>query len=195
MPENPDPAGLHADFAAVSGASRPHRPLGRSSSHMPSFPQKATVIAVSLALVCVVDSECLVCRELCGDVVIPGGFLWRDAQVVAFHTPPVEEVGNKRPFGHLLVVTRRHVARLGDLTEEEAAAVGRAATRLARVLIEASGAGWVYSALSAHTCRTSIFTYSRAIPARQPRSLGTPLMSGRARSTATPRRSLKSQPV
>lgn len=94
------------------------------------------------------DSKCLVCRELGGEVAVPGGLLWQDEQAVAFHVPPVEEVGNAPPYlGHLLVVTRRHVARLGDLTAEEAAAVGCAAARLARALTETGGAEWVYSAV------------------------------------------------
>ena len=94
------------------------------------------------------DAECLVCRELGGDVAVPGGFLLEDAAAVAFHYPPLEEVGNSRPYlGHLLVVTRRHVARLGELTEDESAAVGRMGARLARALTEAGGAEWVYSAV------------------------------------------------
>lgn len=65
-----------------------------------------------------------------------------------WHSIPVEEVGNPRPYlGHLLVVTRRHVARLGELTEVESTTVGRMAARLARALTEAGGAGWVYSAV------------------------------------------------
>jgi diadenosine tetraphosphate (Ap4A) HIT family hydrolase len=42
---------------------------------------------------------------------------------------------------------RRHVARFGELTDDESAAVGRAAARLARALTEAGGAEWVYSAV------------------------------------------------
>jgi diadenosine tetraphosphate (Ap4A) HIT family hydrolase len=95
-----------------------------------------------------VDPECLVCQELQGDVAVPGGFLWQDESVVAFHLPPLEDRGNPRPYlGHLLVVTRRHVARLGDLTDDESSAVGRAAARLARALTDAGGAAWVYSAV------------------------------------------------
>jgi hypothetical protein len=44
-------------------------------------------------------------------------------------------------------MTRRHVARLGDLTDDESSAVGRAAARLARALTDACGAEWVYSAV------------------------------------------------
>lgn len=93
-------------------------------------------------------AECLVCRELRGDVALPGGFIWQDEVTVAFHVPPLDEIGNLRPYlGHLLIVTRRHVPRLGELTDDEGAAVGRAAARLARTLTEAGGAEWVYSAV------------------------------------------------
>ena len=98
------------------------------------------------------SSGCLVCREVAGEIELPGGRLWEDEHAVGFHVPPVEEVGNPlanpHPYlGHLLIVTRRHVARFGDLSEEEGAAIGRAATRLARVLTVAGGAEWVYSAV------------------------------------------------
>lgn len=94
------------------------------------------------------EPECLVCQELRGEVAIPGGFLWQDGSVVAFHLPPLEDRGGPRPYlGHLLVVTRRHVARLDDLTDDESSAVGRAAARLAGALTGAGGAEWVYSAV------------------------------------------------
>jgi histidine triad (HIT) family protein len=101
------------------------------------------------ALLCAtVDGDCLVCRELGGDIPVPGGLLWREKDAVAFHVPPVEEIGNARPYlGHLLVVTQRHVASLGEPTPEETAAVGRAAARLAKALVDAGGAEWVYSAV------------------------------------------------
>jgi diadenosine tetraphosphate (Ap4A) HIT family hydrolase len=94
-----------------------------------------------------VTADCLVCRELHGDVPIPGGLLWEDEAVAAFHVPPLPE-GDPRPFlGHLLVVTRRHVARLGDLSDAEGAAAGRAAARLAQALTEVGGADWVFAAV------------------------------------------------
>lgn len=94
------------------------------------------------------DPECLVCRELRGDISLPGGRLLEDEAVVAYHTPPVDEIGNPRPYlGHLQIVTRRHVAPLGELTDDESAAVGRAAARLARALVQGGGAEWVYAAV------------------------------------------------
>lgn len=76
---------------------------------------------------------CLVCREVRGDVELPGGPLVQDELVSAFHLPPLEE--STTPYlGHLLLVTRRHVDHLGDLTPDEAARFGVVAAELARTL-------------------------------------------------------------
>lgn len=76
---------------------------------------------------------CLVCEEVSGEVDLPGGFLWQDGAVVAFHVPPIAD--NPTPYiGHCMVVTRRHVDHLGDLTEQEAASVARASRALAGAL-------------------------------------------------------------
>jgi len=77
--------------------------------------------------------ECLVCRELSGEIDLPGGFLWDDGEVVAFHLPPLD--GNERPYlGHCLVVTRRHVDHLSDLTATEAPPVAAASRKIAAAL-------------------------------------------------------------
>jgi diadenosine tetraphosphate (Ap4A) HIT family hydrolase len=94
------------------------------------------------------DPDCLICRELRGNIAIPGGLIWQDEAAAAFHAPPLEEQRIPRPYlGHLMVVTRRHVGRLGDLDDAEAASVGRISARLARALTNAAGADWVYSAV------------------------------------------------
>lgn len=90
--------------------------------------------------------DCLVCRELSGEIHIPGSFILSDPLAVGFHVPPLE--ANSKPYlGHLLVVTRRHIASLADLTEAESATVGRMASHLASMLRERAGAEWVYSAI------------------------------------------------
>lgn len=79
------------------------------------------------------STDCLVCREVAGEIDLPGGLLWADDDVIAFHLPPIDE--NPRPYlGHCLVVTRRHVDHLGDLSETEATSVGSASRLLARAL-------------------------------------------------------------
>ena len=92
--------------------------------------------------------NCLVCDELSGEIEIPGGVLLRDGAVVGFHAPPIKDSAVPRVYlGHLLVVSQRHVAGLGDLKVGEAAAVGRVCARLARALRTGVGADWVYAAV------------------------------------------------
>jgi histidine triad (HIT) family protein len=94
-----------------------------------------------------VGADCLVCGEISGQVAVPGGLLWEDEHAVAFHVPPLPARGD--PYlGHLLVVTRRHVAGLADLSGDEAAAVGRGASLLARALIAGGGATWVHAGVA-----------------------------------------------
>lgn len=79
------------------------------------------------------SEECLVCKEVAGDIDLPGGFLWDDGVAVAFHLPPTD--ANERPYlGHCLVVTRRHVDHLADLTADEAASVAAASWAIAAAL-------------------------------------------------------------
>jgi diadenosine tetraphosphate (Ap4A) HIT family hydrolase len=92
-------------------------------------------------------ASCLVCRELTGEVVLPGGFVYEDELVAGFHVISIEQPDEPSYLGHLLVVTKRHAPRLGDLTDDEAAAVGVAATHLARSLVHRGGADWVFSAV------------------------------------------------
>jgi len=76
---------------------------------------------------------CLVCRELSGEIDLPGGFLWDDGETVAFHLPPTD--GNEHPYlGYCLVVTRRHVDHLSDLTAAETSSVASASRTIAAAL-------------------------------------------------------------
>jgi histidine triad (HIT) family protein len=92
-------------------------------------------------------ASCLICQKVSGQVAVPGGLVYEDDLVAAFHATSVDRPDEPAYFGHLLVVTRRHVPRLDDLTDDEAAAVGVAATRLAGKLADQSGADWVFSAV------------------------------------------------
>jgi diadenosine tetraphosphate (Ap4A) HIT family hydrolase len=90
-------------------------------------------------------TECLICRELAGEVEMPGGALWEDEHVAAFHVPPL--AASPEPYlGHLLVLTRRHVDHLGDLSDAEAASVACASRALAAAL-RAEGAERVHVAV------------------------------------------------
>jgi len=85
---------------------------------------------------------CLMCAEVCGDVVVPGGHLEDGELVTAFHSPIVEPATDVF-VGYLFVTARRHVPGFADLTVEEAAAVGVSIARWSRAL-EAAGADHVY---------------------------------------------------
>ncbi|SHE75444.1 histidine triad (HIT) family protein [Streptoalloteichus hindustanus] len=68
----------------------------------------------------------------CGivDGLEPAWVVWRDEEHVAFlDRSPLDE-------GHVLVVPRRHAVTLLDLAREEAAALGAASHRVARLLHE-----------------------------------------------------------
>jgi len=88
---------------------------------------------------------CLVCQEVRGEVELPGGVLWQNDNAVAFHLPPTE--GNPRPYlGHCLVVTRRHIDHLDELTRAEATSVALASAAVAGAL-RAEGAERVHLAV------------------------------------------------
>lgn len=91
--------------------------------------------------------DCLVCAEIAGAVEVPGGLLWEEEAAVAFHVPPLPSRGD--PYlGHLLVVPRRHVAGLGDLSTDEASAIGRGASALSRALMRAADVTWVHAGVA-----------------------------------------------
>jgi diadenosine tetraphosphate (Ap4A) HIT family hydrolase len=91
------------------------------------------------------SDDCLVCQEVRGEVDLPGGLLWEDARAIAFHLPPTK--GNPRPYlGHCMVVTRRHVDHLDELTKGEATLVALAAGAVAGAL-RAEGAERVHLAV------------------------------------------------
>jgi histidine triad (HIT) family protein len=93
--------------------------------------------------------ECFICRKHRGEVPVPGGPIYEDDLVYASHA--YDQNNNPTPYlGHAFVEPKRHAAGLGDLTDEEAQALGLAVTRLARALRDAEGAEWVYSVVLGH---------------------------------------------
>jgi len=75
---------------------------------------------------------CIFCRIVAGEV--PAQIVWRSGAVLAFlDIGPLAE-------GHLLVIPRKHAARLVELEEGEAAALVGAIPRLGRSLLQVTGA-------------------------------------------------------
>jgi len=73
-------------------------------------------------------TDCLFCRILKGE--IPASIIYEDDHVVAFN-----DINPQAPL-HALVVPRRHIASLNDLTPEDDALVGEMIRRAAALAKE-----------------------------------------------------------
>ena len=91
--------------------------------------------------------DCVVCREVRGDIEVPGGPLQSGDVALAFHIPPIG--GADVYLGHLLVVPKRHAADFGDLDEREASQIGVFMSQCMRAL-RSAGAERVYVATIGH---------------------------------------------
>lgn len=77
------------------------------------------------------DENCIFCKIIAGD--IPCHKLYEDDRVLAFL-----DVG-PLSTGHALVIPKAHAVTVGELADEDAAAVGRVLPRLTRAIAEATG--------------------------------------------------------
>ena len=73
-------------------------------------------------------SDCLFCKIIAGQ--IPGAIVYQDDRVVAF-----KDINPQAPT-HVLVVPRRHIATLNDLTPEDDGIVGEITRRAAAIAKE-----------------------------------------------------------
>jgi len=73
-------------------------------------------------------SECLFCKIIAGE--IPGSIVHKDETMVAF-----KDINPQAPL-HVLIVPRRHIATLNDLSVEDDALVGSLFRRAAAIAKE-----------------------------------------------------------
>lgn len=71
------------------------------------------------------NDRCLFCRIVGGE--IPARRVYEDESVFAFH-----DINPQAPV-HVLVIPRRHIASLDELTDDDAAAVGTTVVRAAQI--------------------------------------------------------------
>ncbi len=83
--------------------------------------------------------SCLFCRIIAGE--IPGTFLYQDDRLVV-----LQDVNPQAPL-HVLIVPRKHVATLNDLTPEEDGLIGEMFRRAALVARERGVADTGYRAV------------------------------------------------
>ena len=69
--------------------------------------------------------DCLFCRIVASD--IPATLVYSDAELVAF-----QDINPQAPF-HVLIVPRRHIATLNDITDADAPLVGAMLGRAAQL--------------------------------------------------------------
>jgi diadenosine tetraphosphate (Ap4A) HIT family hydrolase len=95
--------------------------------------------------------DCFICAKHSELSSIPGGALLSDEHVVISHLPLTTPAGEAESayLGYLFVEPRRHVAELGELDPDEAAALGKAASAAAEAL-QTNGAEHVYAAVIGH---------------------------------------------
>lgn len=79
------------------------------------------------------DQPCFVCQKQRGEVHVPGGILYQN-DLVAINHAQIRDTEKEHYLGHLFVETRRHVAGLDELTEEEAREIGAQVRRAAAAL-------------------------------------------------------------
>lgn len=70
-------------------------------------------------------SDCIFCKILAGD--IPADIVYEDEHCIAF-----KDIAPKAPV-HLLVIPRKHIASLADLTPADAALMGHLMTRVPEI--------------------------------------------------------------
>lgn len=85
---------------------------------------------------------CFVCEKHRRGDAAEGGVLLEDDLIYVGHVHTL--AGPTAYRGHLVVEPKRHVSGIGDLNDSEAAALGRASSRVARLLQEVGGAEHVY---------------------------------------------------
>lgn len=89
------------------------------------------------------DIDCFVCAKHATGEAVTGGVIYEDDLVYAGHIlpPDLRDVY----LGYLMIEPQRHVSGWGELTDEEASALGRLVNTLARVLKASEDAEHVYS--------------------------------------------------
>jgi histidine triad (HIT) family protein len=88
-------------------------------------------------------STCFICQKVQGEIVIPGGLIYRDELLEATHLFPDPQ--GAVYLGYLMIEPLRHAPGLADLSVEEAQAVGLLMSRLSQALKEVLQAEHVYA--------------------------------------------------
>ena len=89
------------------------------------------------------SNACLVCRKHRGEVDVPGGVIYENDLIYISHAQLWGEE-KEHYLGHVFVETRRHVAEVADLTDEEAQIIGVYTGRVAKALLQTQNMEHIY---------------------------------------------------
>ena len=89
------------------------------------------------------DPDCFVCAKHAAGSDVVGGVIYEDEVAYVGHLLP-PQIQNTY-LGYLMVEPKRHVTGWGELTDDEAEAMGRLVNRAGRSLKESEGAEHIYS--------------------------------------------------
>ena len=89
------------------------------------------------------SADCLVCRKHRGEVAVPGGAIYEDDLIFVSHAQLWRDE-KEHYLGHVFVETKRHVAEVADLTDQEAQAIGLYTSRIARALLHSQNMEHIY---------------------------------------------------
>jgi diadenosine tetraphosphate (Ap4A) HIT family hydrolase len=92
-----------------------------------------------------VPDDCLICAKHRGEGPLGGELIARLDRFWVWHAPPGED--GTAPLGHLVMESDQHRPYVSDLTDEEAAALGRLRTRLAKALRAEVSPSFVFAAV------------------------------------------------
>jgi ATP adenylyltransferase len=89
--------------------------------------------------------DCLICAKHRGEGPLKGELVGRRDGFWVYHAPPGDD--GLAPLGYLIIETDRHAPYLADLTDAEAAALGRLRTRMALALRDELDVPLVFAAV------------------------------------------------
>ncbi len=87
-------------------------------------------------------NDCFICRKHNGQLAVSGGCIYEDEYVYVGH------IGSNEPLnylGYLIVDLKRHAAGYGDMSDDEARAIGYILNKLGQVIKRAENTEHVYS--------------------------------------------------
>lgn len=90
------------------------------------------------------SQDCVICTKHRSEGPLKGELVGRRDGFWVYHAPPADD--GLAPLGELIIESDRHAPYLADLTDAEAAALGRLRSRLAAALRDELGVELVFSA-------------------------------------------------